>query len=358
MYDLLFTPYTLGTIVLKNRIVMAPMTRNRCLQNIPGELVADYYAQRAEAGLIITEGTSPSINGLGYPRIPGLYTQEHVDAWKKITRKVHQADGKIFVQLMHTGRASHIDNMPTGSQIIAPSAIAVSGQIYTDTKGLRPYSLPLEMNEIQINKTITEYTKSAVLAMEAGFDGVEIHGANGYLIDQFLNTQSNKRTDKWGGSIENRMRFAVSIAKNITTKIGANKVGMRLSPYGAFNDMEIDKHIEDTFENLSKELNKLDLLYLHIVDHSSMGTPEVKPSIKIKIRNSFKNTLILSGGYDGQKAEIDLSEKKADLVSFGRPFISNPNLVTKIRNGIPLKNPDISTFYTPGEKGYTDYATE
>lgn len=355
MYEILLSPYKLGKIELKNRVVMSPMTRNRSINNIPGELVATYYSQRAEAGLIISEGTSPSINGLGYPRIPGIFNQTQVTAWKNVTDKVHNAGGKIFLQLMHTGRASHKYNMPEGATIMAPSPIGISGQIYTDLEGLQSYPIPLEMNNQQILSTISEYGKGATLAIEAGFDGVEIHGANGYLVDQFLNTSSNKRKDEWGGSIENRIKFAIAVAKEIASKIGAERVGMRISPYGVFNDMEIDSQIEETFVRLANELNKIELLYLHIVDHSSMGTPEVKPSIKLKIRNTFKNTLILSGGYDGRKAEIDLLENKADLIAFGRPFISNPNLVNKIQMGKPIINPDVSTFYTPGEKGYIDY---
>lgn len=355
MYEILLSPYKLGNIELKNRVVMSPMTRNRSTNNIPGDLVATYYAQRTEAGLIITEGTSPSANGLGYPRIPGLFNQEQVSAWRNVTDRVHKNGGKIFVQLMHTGRASHPNNMPENSLVLAPSSIGISGQIYTDTAGLQSYPVPNEMNEKQIRDTIAEYGKSASLAIDAGFDGVEIHGANGYLVDQFLNTSSNKRTDTWGGSIENRIRFATSVAKEIASQIGSDRLGMRISPYGVFNDMGIDATIENTFEKLAIEMNNIGLLYLHIVDHSSMGSPEVKPSIKLKIRNAFKNTLILSGGYDGRKAEIDLLEKKADLIAFGRAFIANPNLITKMKTGVPIINPDVSTFYTPGEKGYTDY---
>ncbi len=330
MYELLLSPYKMGNLVLKNKVVMAPMTRNRSTNNIPNSLVATYYKQRCEAGLIITEGTSPSANGLGYPRIPGLFNEVQVNAWKNITDQVHKEGSKIFIQLMHTGRVSHSDNMPFNSQILAPSPILVKGQIYTDTNGLQDYPTPLEMNEAEIKNTIAEYVKSAELAMLAGFDGVELHGANGYLIDQFLNLNSNHRKDSWGGTIENRIRFAVTIAQAVAFKIVSNKVGIRLSPYGVFNDMEIDSHIEDTFEKLSIEMSKIGILYLHIVDHSSMGSPEVKPSMKVKMRKAFKNSIILSGGYDAKRAEIDLLEKKGDLIAFGRPFIANPNLVSII----------------------------
>jgi N-ethylmaleimide reductase len=355
MTELLFSPYKLGKIELKNRVVMSPMTRSRSIGNIPDKLVATYYAQRTEVGLIITEGTSPSPNGLGYARIPGLFSPEQVSGWQGVTQAVHQAGGKIFVQLMHTGRVSHRLNMPAGSRILAPSPVAAPGTMWTDQQGLQPYPAPSEMTETEIEQTLAEYMRSAALAIEAGFDGVELHGANGYLIDQFLNTASNKRTDRWGGAIQNRIRFAVESATRVASRIGADRVGVRLSPYGAFNGMETDPGIEDTFEQTAAALNKTGLVYLHLVDHSSMGAPEVKPSIKQKVRQQFGNTLILSGGYDRARAEADLAAKKGDLIAFGRPLIANPNLVTKMKKGLPLATPDQTTFYTPGEKGYTDY---
>lgn len=343
-------------MLLHNRIVMAPMTRNRCIDNTPNDLVVKYYEQRAEAGLIITEGTSPSDNGLGYPRMPGLFTGEHVKAWKKVTDAVHHAKSRIFIQLMHCGRVAHPDNMLSGLEIVAPSPIAIKkDKMWTDQNGLQDFPIPEELTENEILSLIEEYAHSASLAMEAGFDGVEIHGANGYLIDQFLNTASNHRSDRWGGTLENRNRFALEVAKAIAKKIGAEKVGFRMSPYGVFNEMEIFPHLEDQFEKLAQDLNKIGILYVHIVDHSSMGAPEVKASIKQKIRNSFKNVLILSGGYDLKKAEHDLSEKKADLIAFGRPFIANPKLASKLKKHHPLLPADHNTFYTPGEKGYTDY---
>jgi N-ethylmaleimide reductase len=289
----LFSNYTLGSMKLKNRIVMAPMTRSRCIDNLPNELVTKYYVQRAEAGLIITEGTSPSDNGLGYARIPGLFTNQHVKAWQKVTEEVHKAGSKIFIQLMHCGRASHPDNMPNGVEIIAPSAIALQGEVWTDKSGMQSYPIPEEMTESDIIHTIEEYTHSADLAMLAGFDGVELHCANGYLIDQFLNTASNKRTDKWGGAIENRLRFAVEVVKSVAKKIGPQKVGVRISPYGVFNGMVACSHTDDLYERLAEDLQKIGILYIHIVDHSSMGAPEVKPALKQNIRNNFKGTIIL-----------------------------------------------------------------
>lgn len=358
MSEHIYSNAKIGNMLLKNRIVMAPMTRNRCPDNIPNDMVVDYYAQRTEAGLIITEGTSPSDSGLGYPRIPGLYTSEHMKAWKKVTEAVHKGGSRIFVQLMHCGRVAHPDNLPSGMEIMAPSPIALEGSIWTDQNGLQPHPVPEEMSDNDIQGMISEYTHAAELAIQAGFDGVELHGANGYLIDQFLNTASNHRHDQWGGSIANRVRFAVEVTKSVAQKIGPYKVGFRMSPYGVFNGMAIDSHMEDLFEYLASELQKIGILYVHIVDHSSMGAPEVKPSVKKKIRDAFKGVVILSGGYDAKRAEHDLSEKKGDLFAFGRSFISNPHLVSKLKHKKQLRPADHETFYTPGAKGYTDYPLE
>lgn len=359
MSEHIFSNVKIGPMLLKNRIVMAPMTRCRCINNIPDHTVATYYAQRAEAGLIISEGISPSDNGLGYARMPGLYTNEHVHAWKNVTEAVHKAGSKIFAQLMHCGRVAHPDNLPSGMEILAPSPIALTeGEMWTDQNGMQPYVVPEEMTHSDIQHTIEEFIHSAQLAMEAGFDGVEIHGANGYLVDQFFNVASNHRHDEWGGSVTGRIHFGLEVAKGIAKKIGPEKVGFRVSPCGALNGMKSDAHTEDLFEKLAADLNQLGLLYIHIVDHSSMGAPEVKPSVKKKIRDQFKNTVILSGGYDTKKAEHDLSEKMGDLFAFGRPFISNPNLVTKLKHKKTLTPADKDTFYTPGVKGYTDYPME
>jgi N-ethylmaleimide reductase len=357
-HDVLFSSFTLGRINLKNRVVMSPMTRNRCIGNLPGEIVATYYAQRAEAGLIVTEGTSPSPNGLGYARIPGLFNEAQVQAWKKVTSAVHKNGGRIFVQLMHTGRVSHPDNLPKGARSLGPSAVALAESVWVDPDGPKPLPAPEAMTEQDIQATIEEYARSSELAIEAGFDGVELHGANGYLIDQFLNTASNKREDAWGGSVENRVRFAVEISRRVAGRIGKDRVGIRVSPYGAFNGMVTDPAMEDVFELLARKLSEIGLAYVHVVDHSSMGAPEVKPSVKQKIRTAFGGALILSGGYDRARAEADLVETKGDLVGFGRPFLSNPKLVTRLRDHKELRAPDFATFYTPGEKGYTDYAAD
>ena len=355
MSNALFTPTQLGSLSLKNRIVMAPLTRSRAIGNVPNALMEQYYRLRAEAGLIITEGTSPSPNGLGYARIPGLFNDEQVQGWKGVTEGVHQAGGRIFVQLMHTGRVGHPANLPAGASVLAPSAVAAPGEMWTDAGGLQPHSVPREMSEADIAQSIAEYAAAAELAMQAGFDGVELHAANGYLIDQFLNTASNQRDDRWGGAVDNRIRFAVEVAKASIAAIGAERVGMRISPYGVFNGQVPDEEMDALYLRLIDELNALGLLYIHVVDHSAMGAPEVSPVLKAKIRAAFNGKYILSGGYDVARANADLDAQRGDLVAFGRPFISNPDLVAKLRSGQALVAPDPATFYTPGEKGYTDY---
>lgn len=356
MSSTLFSKLPFGRTELANRVVMAPLTRSRAIGNVPNELMATYYGQRASAGLIITEGTSPSPNGLGYSRIPGLFSPEHVRGWRKTTERVHAQGGRIFVQIMHTGRITHGANLPVGGRVLAPSPIAATGTMWTDSLGPQPFPVPAEMTEAEIQSTIAEYVSASRAAIEAGFDGVELHAANGYLIDQFLNTGANQRTDQWGGSIKNRARFALEIARQVGHAIGFDRVGMRVSPYGVFNDMKPDAEMEPLYVYLAHELSKLGVLYLHLVDHSAMGAPAVPASIKHKLRENFAGLLILSGGYDAARAEADLIEGKGDLVAFGKPFISNPTLVEKLLQNAPLAVADATTFYTPGEQGYTDYA--
>lgn len=352
----LFESATLGRIQLKNRIVMAPMTRSRAIGNLANDLMADYYGQRASSGLIITEGVSPSPNGLGYARIPALYNEAHVKSWKKVTQEVHARGGRIFAQIMHTGRVSHPANMPEGSRILAPSAIQLGGMMWTDSQGQQPHPVPQEMNLDDIQEAISEYAKSAELAIEAGFDGVELHAANGYLIEQFLNPNTNKRTDQYGGSDENRMRFALEIAKAVTSRIGADRTGLRVSPNGVFNETGTFKGVEDFYAQFSARLSDLGLVYIHVIDPGSLGDLQVNQKIKRLIRSNFKGTYILSNGYDQERAQKDLEQGKGDLVAFGRPFISNPDLVERLERGISLTEMDPSTLYTPGEKGYTTYA--
>ncbi len=351
----LLEPVTISNLTLKNRVVMAPLTRSRATDNIPNDLMVQYYTQRVGAGLIVTEGTSPSPNGLGYPRIPGLFNQMQVQGWKKVTDAVHGKGGKIFVQLMHTGRVSHPANLPKDAKVLAPSALKISGQMWTDSAGQQDYPVPAAMSETEVKAAVQEYIKSAELAIQAGFDGVELHAANGYLLEQFLNPNANKRTDSYGGSVENRMRFALEVARGVTEKIGAKKTGIRVSPYGVFNDTGPFEGIDAFYGDLARNLSEIGLLYMHVVDHSSMGAPAPSPEVQRLMRENFKGTYILSGGYDAKRAQHDLNENKGDLVAFGRAFISNPDLVEKMRTGAALKEPDSNTFYTPGPKGYTDY---
>jgi N-ethylmaleimide reductase len=352
----LLSPYKLGNIDLKNRIVMAPMTRSRAISNIPNDLMAEFYGQRAAAGLIITEGTSPSPNGLGYSRIPGIFNEVQVEGWKKITNTVHSKNGKIFVQLMHTGRISHHANMPEDAIIIAPSAVKPAGQMWTDALGLQDFPIPEEMAIEEIKHTKQEYISAAMNAIKAGFDGIELHGANGYLLEQFLSPVSNKRNDSYGDSIENRCRFLLEIIGSAVEAIGKERIGIRLSPYGVASDMPHYPEIDNTYKCLSEQLTRMKILYIHIVDHSSMGAPEVPIEIKKSIRKIFQGTIILSGGYTKERAENELQGGLADLIAFGRPFINNPDLVERFVHDWPLsKELDMKTFYSPGEKGYTDY---
>lgn len=354
--SLLFSKTQLGSLHLQNRLVMSPMTRSRATNNIPNELMAKYYAQRSSAGLIITEGTAPSPNALGYPRIPGIFSLAQVKGWKAVTDAVHHGGAKIFVQLMHTGRISHPLNLPAGARVLAPSAIAANEQMYTDAEGIKPLPVPEAMTADDIHITLQEYAQSAQNAIDAGFDGVELHGANGYLLEQFIRPNTNQRQDGYGGTIENRVRFVLEVVNAVAGAIGANRVGIRLSPFGVFNDMPLYDAMEAEYAFLAQQLNETgSLAYIHLVDHSSMGAPEVPDSIKATFRNTFDGALILSGGYDAARAESDLAAGKADLIAVGREFLANPDLPARWRQGASLNAPDFDTLYTPGEKGYTDY---
>ncbi len=353
---MLFKPYDLSGTPLANRIVMAPMTRSRATGNLANELHVTYYQQRAQAGLIITEGISPSPNGLGYARIPGLFNQEQAQSWKKVTDAVHQTGGKIFVQFMHTGRVSSDKNLPAGARVVGPSPEVCPGEMWTDTAGMQPHTAPEPLSLDGIQTAVQEYVTAAKLAIEAGFDGIELHAANGYLIEQFLNPNVNKRQDAYGTDAQGRNRFALEVTSACVAAIGADKVGIRVSPYGAFNATGAFDGVEEQYLELAKKLGGLGLAYLHLVDHSAMGAPAVPAEFRRKLRAAFGRTFIFVGGYDSaQKAEETLSANDADLIAFGRPFISNPDLVARLQTGKPLQSPDMATFYTPGEKGYTDY---
>ena len=352
---MLFQAFDLGGTLLANRIVMAPMTRSRSMQNTPNALVAKYYEQRATAGLIVTEGTSPSPNGVGYARIPGLYNEEQVQGWRLVTDAVHKAGGKIFVQFMHTGRVSHQDNLPAGARVVGPSPEVCPGEMWTDNAGMQPHTAPTAMTDADITQTVAEYASAAKMAIQAGFDGVELHAANGYLIEQFLNPNVNKRSDGYGGDADRRNRFALEVAQACVAAIGANKVGIRISPYGVFNATGAFEGLEEQFLALTQKLSDMGLVYLHLVDHSAMGAPPVPAEFKKQLRAVFAQTFVAVGGFDAQSAEAVLQAKDADLTAFGRPFISNPDLVARMQTGASLTAPDMSTFYTPGEKGYTDY---
>ena len=353
--SLLFSETVLGPLKLQNRLVMCPLTRNRAIDNIPNALMAQYYAQRASVGLIITEGTSTSPNGLGYPRIPGIFSAAQVAGWKLITDAVHAKGAKMFIQFMHCGRIAHALNLPAGARVLGPSAVAAAGEMYTDAEGLKPHPVPQAMTEADIKTTIEEFTQAAKNAVAAGFDGIELHSANGYLLEQFIRPNSNQRTDRYGGSIENRARFVLEVAEAVIGAIGKDRVGIRLSPFGVFNDMPLYDAMAADYTYLAQQLNARGLMYIHLVDHSPQGAPPVPDAIKAMFRKTFTRTLILSGGYDAARAESDLAAGKCDLIAVGRPILANPDLVTRWKTGAALNAPDMDRFYTPGPKGYTDY---
>ncbi len=354
---MLFDPFDLCGLALRNRVVMAPLTRNRATAaHIPTALMLRYYVQRASVGLIISEGTSPSADGLGYARIPGIFSAEQVAAWRTITDAVHAAGGKMFVQLMHTGRASHVDNLPEGARVVGPTSTPMADTIFTDNAGLQPASTPHALTEAEIVVTVAEYAHAARAAVEAGFDGVELHGANGYLIEQFLNANVNTRTDAFGGSPDNRNRFALDVTRAVIAAIGGARVGMRVSPYGAFNGTGPFAEVEPQYLRLAGALAGLGMAYLHLVDHSSMGAPAIPVAFRAALRHAFTGVFIASGGFDRDTAEAVLARGEADLVAFGRAALANPDLVARMQADTPLTPPDVATFYTPGEHGYTDYA--
>ena len=351
-----FESFRLGNLTLKNRIVMAPMTRSRAVNNIPNQLMRTYYSQRAGAGLIISEGTSPSPNGLGYPRIPGAFSDEQFEGWKSVAEGVHEKAGAIFVQLMHTGRVSAKLNLPDGAKVVAPTAEQLPGEMYTDQQGMVAHETPQQLTVEEIASTQQEYVESAKGLIKAGIDGVELHGANGYLIDQFLNPASNKREDSYGGDYKNRARFALETAQKVADEVGADKVGIRFSPYGVFNEMAFNfEDQEELFNYLAQELSKIGVAYIHLVDHTGMGAPEFPKDIKIKIKNAFGGTVIGGGNVQSAADAEKVFEDGFELAYVGRPFISNPDLIEKFKNDKELVQPNMDTFYSPGKEGYTDY---
>jgi len=355
---MLFDTFSLRATPLNNRLVMSPLTRSRAVDNnTPNSLMATYYAQRATAGLIITEGTSPSPNGLGYARIPGLFNVAQAQGWKLVTDAVHAQGGKIVVQLMHTGRVAHTANLPAGAEVLGPSSEICPGEMWTDVQGSQPHTPPRTMNAHDIKTVIQEYATAARLAIQAGFDGIELHAANGYLLEQFLNGNVNQRTDGYGGSGEGRNRLILEVARAVTQEIGAERVGIRLSPYGVFNGTGAFPGVDEQYVALVKALSPLGLMYVHVLDHSALGAPAVPAKLKADLRAAFNGPFILAGGFDGTSAEQALTEHHADLIAMGRPFLANPDLVERIRQNAPLNAIDPGTFYTPGAQGYTDYPT-
>lgn len=353
---MLFDSFQLRQLTLANRLVMSPLTRSRAVHdNTANALMATYYAQRTGAGLIVTEGTSPSPNGLGYARIPGLFNSRHVAGWKLVTDAVHAKGGRIVVQLMHTGRVGHQANLPSGAEVLGPSSERCPGEMWTDAQGSQPHTAPRAMTTADIATAVGEYVQAARLAIEAGFDGIELHAANGYLLEQFLNANINRRNDGYGGTPEGRNRLVLEVATAAAQAIGTDRVGIRLSPYGVFNGVGAFPGVDEQYLALAKGLSALGLMYAHVLDHSALGAPAVPDDLKAGLREAFDGPFIAAGGFDKAKAEQALTSGRADLIAMGRPFLANPDLVERLRQESPLNAPDPQTFYTPGEKGYTDY---
>lgn len=348
----LLSPFKKGKLELENHLVMAPMTRSRAIDNLPNELMAEYYGQRNTAGLIVTEGTAPTPEALGYPRIPGVFSWEQTKGWKQVTQKVHEGKSKIFLQLMHTGRIGHVDNLPEGVVLVGASDVKAAGQIFTDTKGLQDHSAPVALTIEGIENVIKGFVTAAQNAIEASFDGIEVHGANGYLLEQFLNPNINKRTDIYGGNIENRSRLTIEVVKAIADAIGKEKVGIRFSPYSKLGDLALyaEEETQNTYAFLAQKLDELDIQYIHIAVNGAIPENTFKT-----IRNNFSGTLILSNGLNPETGEAALHAGFADLVAFGRSFLANPDFVERIKSNAVLNPLDPNTLYTSGAKGYTDY---
>ena len=344
----LFAPSTLGDVELANRIIMAPLTRSRAAAgNIPHALNARYYAQRASAGLIISEATQITPQGQGYPKTPGIHSQEQIDGWKEVTHAVHQLGGKIFLQLWHVGRISHPVTLADGGLPVAPSAIKPAGEIYTD-QGMKPFVTPRALETAEIPALVENFRRAAANAKAAGFDGVEIHAANGYLIDQFLRDGTNQRTDSYGGSVSNRSRLLREVTEAVLTVWNPGQVGVRLSPVNPFNDIA-DSAPQTTFEAVTEQLNTYQLAYLHVVED------QVSDFDFQRLRQIFNGAYIANNGYDRDSAIAAVDADRADFIAFGKLFISNPDLPERLRRNGPYNAPRPDSFYAGGAEGYDDY---
>ncbi|GAB6140468.1 alkene reductase [Methylosoma difficile] len=353
MINTLFTPLQVGAYTLPNRIIMAPLTRMRAPQATPTDLMATYYRQRASAGLIITEATAISPQAIGYPNIPGIFTEEHVAAWQKITSAVHAENGTVFLQLWHVGRISHPD-FHGGELPVAPSAIAPQGQAVT-FNGMQAFVTPRALALEELPSIVNQYRYAAQLAKAAGFDGVEIHSANGYLLDQFLRDGSNQRTDSYGGSFENRYRLLQEVTQAVVDVWGADKVGLRLSPSGTFNDMS-DSDPTALFTYVVEQLNSFNLAYLHLVDALESDIRHGAKVVDLAVlRAAYQGCLLVCGGYDQARGHQAIADGLADAVAYGELYIANPDLVGRFKQNAPLNKPDASTYYGGDEHGYTDY---
>ncbi|MEJ2212715.1 MAG: alkene reductase [Gammaproteobacteria bacterium] len=363
MESKLFETYKLGNLEIKNRIVMAPMTRCRSGNSgVPSELTCQYYAQRATSGLIITEGVPVSQQAMGYLWTPRIDGAEHVTGWSKVTNAVHKEEGVIFMQIWHVGRVSHTSLQPDGIAPEGPTSDQPDEAVcfaYQENgqPGYVPTSQPQALNEEGLERIKAEFVQAARNARQAGFDGVEIHGANGYLFDQFLNSVVNTRSDDYGGNVENRCRFLLDVVKAVGEEIGFARTGVRISPNGRFNDMPEDPEMEETFVYLAKKLHKMGVVYLHINDQTTFELPGIPEGMIEKIREVFPGTIILCGGYNKELADQALDSGLADLIAFGVPYLANPDLPARMKNGWPLNDADRETFYGGAEKGFTDYPT-
>ncbi|MCW3466711.1 alkene reductase [Chitinophaga nivalis] len=351
----LLSPLVTPALHLPNRIVMAPMSRRRAVQGIPGENAVTYYAQRAGAGLIIAENTAVAANGNGYLHVPGIYNDTQIAAWKRVTDAVHARNGKIFVQLVHTGRIGHPLNQEGTAPLVAPSAVQAAETVRVPGDLHLPVPVPEVLTTAGAAAHITAHIQAARNAMAAGFDGVEIHGAHGFLPEQFLHPHTNRRTDRYGGSIAHRSRFLLEIMEGVSAAIGKERTGIRLSPFATLNDLPAYPEEAATHQYIADALQQMDIAYIHLSDQSSNGLPPIPASFVQDLRKRFRNLLILAGGYTPDTAEATLQAGLADLIGFGRPFIANPDLVARIRHNAPLSEADKDTFYQGGNTGYIDY---